>query len=99
MLVGAFGASAFGLRGGIPMEAAQTSSYRVPTLRDRIDYLYNTHSPRNVGHRCLLQRFESALDVQRLVNRGQLCESRGDNAPLDTRAIPKAPHSAFAAIS
>jgi hypothetical protein len=28
MLVGAFGASAFGLRGGIPMEAAQTSLYR-----------------------------------------------------------------------
>ena len=25
--IGAFGASAFGLRGGIPMEAAQTSSY------------------------------------------------------------------------
>ena len=30
MLVGAFGASAFGLRGGIPMEAAQTSLYRAP---------------------------------------------------------------------
>ena len=44
------------------------------------------------AHRCLLQRFESALDVQRLGNRGQLCESRRDNAPLDTRAIPKAPH-------
>ena len=35
MLVGAFGASAFGLRGGIPMEAAQTSSslYRAPESR------------------------------------------------------------------
>ena len=52
-----------------------------------------------MGHRCLLQRFESALDVKRLGNRGQLCESRRDNAPLDTRSIPKAPHSAFAAIS
>ena len=33
MLVGAFGASAFGLRGGIPMEAAQTSLYRAPESR------------------------------------------------------------------
>ena len=33
MLVGAFGASAFGLRGGIPMEAAQTSLYRAPASR------------------------------------------------------------------
>ena len=33
MLVGASGASAFGLRGGIPMEAAQTSLYRAPASR------------------------------------------------------------------
>ena len=33
MLVGAFGASAFGLRGGIPMEAAQTSLYRAHAPR------------------------------------------------------------------
>ena len=33
MLAGAFGASAFGLRGGIPMEAAQTSLYRAPASR------------------------------------------------------------------
>ena len=35
MLVGAFGASAFGLRGGIPMEpeAAQMSLYRAPASR------------------------------------------------------------------
>ena len=33
MLVRAFGASAFGLRGGIPMEAAQTSSYHAPASR------------------------------------------------------------------
>ena len=35
MLVGAFGASAFGLRGGIPMEAAQLqmSLYRAPASR------------------------------------------------------------------
>ena len=35
MLVGAFGASAFGLRGGIPMEAAQTSLYRAPAAASR----------------------------------------------------------------
>ena len=33
MLVGAFGASAFGLRGGIPMEAAQTNVYHAPASR------------------------------------------------------------------
>ena len=35
MLVGAFGASSFGLRGGIPMEAAQTIAvlYRAPSSR------------------------------------------------------------------
>ena len=33
MLVGAFGASAFGLSGGIPMEAAQTSLYHAPASR------------------------------------------------------------------
>ena len=30
MLVRAFGASAFGLHGGIPMEAAQTNVYHTP---------------------------------------------------------------------
>ena len=72
-----------------------TRLHRVPTLRDRFDYLSSTHSPRSAGRRCLLQRFESALDVQRLGNRGQLCETKRGNAPLDMRAIPKAPHSAF----
>ena len=44
MMVQAFGASAFGLRGGIPMimKAAQTNAitrlHRVPTLRDRLEY-------------------------------------------------------------
>ena len=33
MLVRAFGASAFGLRGGIPMEAAQTNVYHAPASR------------------------------------------------------------------
>ena len=47
MLVGAFGASAFGLRGGIPMEAAQTSLYRAPASRadiTRSKLLPITHS-------------------------------------------------------
>ena len=38
MLVGAFGASAFGLRGGIPMEAALTSLYRAPASRANCTY-------------------------------------------------------------
>ena len=33
MLVGTFGASEFCLRGGIPMEAAQTTLYRAPASR------------------------------------------------------------------
>ena len=33
MLVRAFGASAFGLRGGIPMEATQTNVYHAPASR------------------------------------------------------------------
>ena len=49
--------------------------------------------PRSAGRRYRLRRFESALDVQRLGNRGQLCETKRGGAPLDTRAIPKAPHS------
>ena len=48
-----------------------TRLHRVPTLRGRFDYLSSTHSPRSAGHRCLLQRFESALDVQKLGNRGK----------------------------
>ena len=36
MLVGAFGASAFGLRGGIPMEAARTNVYHAPASRSDI---------------------------------------------------------------
>ena len=36
MLVRAFGASAFGLRGGIPMEAAQTNVYHAPASRANI---------------------------------------------------------------
>ena len=76
---------------------------RVPELRDRFEYLQPTHPPRSAGRRCPLQRFESALSdtVQRPGNsyRGQLCESKRGNTPPGTRAMPKAPRGAFAAIS
>ena len=65
-----------------------TRLHRVPTLRDRFDYLSSTHSPRSAGRRCPLQRFESALGAQRLRNRGQICETKRGNAPLDIRAMP-----------
>ena len=98
MLVRAFGASAFGLRGGIPMEAAQTNVYHAPA--SRAGTMRSIRLPTiSAGLRCLLQRFESALGAQRLRNRGKICETKRSNDPLDTRAIPKAPHSAFAAIS
>ena len=88
------------LRGGIPMEAAQTNVYHapascadiMPTSRDRFEYIQPTHLRRSAGRRCLLQRLESALDAQRLGNKGQICETRRDSAPLDMRAIPKGPH-------
>ena len=44
------------------------------------------------ARRCPLQRFESALDAQRPRNRGQMCQTKRDNAPPDMLAIPKAPH-------
>ena len=77
-----------------------TSRARIaPALRDRFKYLKPAHSPRSAVHRRPLQKFESALDVQWLGNRGQPRELRRYNAPHDPRAIPKAPHGAFAAIS
>ena len=50
MPVRAFGASAFGLRGGIPMEAAQTNVYHAPASRARAGITRSirmpiTHSP------------------------------------------------------
>ena len=48
MLVGAFGASAFGLRGGIPMEAAQTNVYHAPASRAGITR--STRIPMSHGH-------------------------------------------------
>ena len=74
-----------------PMEAAQANVYHAPASRDRFKYIQFTHLRRSAGRRCLRQRLESALDAHRLRNRGQVCETRRDNVPLDMRAIPKAP--------
>ena len=83
MLVRAFGASAFGLRGGIPMhmEAAETNVYHAPEPRARITrpiripITHATHQDAR-GADTSLKKSESALDVQslRLGNRprGQL---------------------------
>ena len=50
MLVGAFGASAFGIRGGIPMymEAAQTSLYCAPAYEPPMIIVLMAY--RNSGH-------------------------------------------------
>ena len=45
MLVRAFGASAFGLRGGIPMEAAQANVYHAPASRAGITRSTSTQIP------------------------------------------------------
>ena len=47
MLVGAFGASAFGLRGGIPMEATQTNVYHDHAPASRVDITRSTRIPMN----------------------------------------------------
>ena len=106
MLARVFGARAFGLRGGIPMEATQTNVYHATASRadiaidsNTMSYCQPIHLRRSAGHRGLLQRVESALNPQRVGNRGQLCESRRGSAPLKPRAIPKAPHGTFAAVS
>ena len=62
--------------------------HRVPTLRDRFEYIQPTHLRRSAGRRCRLRRFESALDAQRLGNKGRIFETRSGNTPLDTRAGP-----------
>ena len=46
MLVRAFGASAFGLRGGIPMEAAQANVYHAPASRADITRSIQIHTIR-----------------------------------------------------
>ena len=101
-----FGASALGLRGGAHMEAAQTNVHHTPASRADItrsrSIAYNVNAcalPRQeAGRLCPLQRFESALDVQRSGSRVQLCETKRGDAPLDTRAMPKAPRGDFAAV-
>ena len=55
--------------------------------------LLSTHLWRSAGRQGPLQKFECALHAQMSGNRGKLCESRRENAPLYTRAIPKAPHA------
>ena len=65
MLVGGPSARAFGLRGGIPMAAAQTSVYRAPASRGDITRSIQMHI--SAGRRVPLQnsKFQSALDAQR----------------------------------
>ena len=107
MLVRAFGASTFGLRGGIPMEAAHTSVYHAPASCSSITRSIRIHTTYSLAKKCgvpsrrrgPLQKFQSALNAQRSGNMGQLCESRRYSAPLDTRATRKAPYAASAAIS
>ena len=59
-----------------------TRLHRATASRDRLEYMQPTHLRRSAGHRCLLQRFESAPDAHRLGN-GQICETRRDHAPLN----------------
>ena len=107
MLMRAFGASAFGLRGGIAMEAAQANVYHAlascagitGSIRIPINHSLDKKRLASAWRRCLLQRCESAVDAHRLGNMRHLCESRRGSAPLNMRATPKAPHSALAAIS
>ena len=83
MLVQALGASAFGLRGGIPMEieAAQMNVYHAPASRA------DTTRPIRIPTTHLLAKKrgppmppsearECTPDVQRVGNRGQLCETK-----------------------
>ena len=71
MLVGGPSARAFGLRirGGIPMEAAQTNVYHAPVSRastTRSIRIHTIHSlAKNRGAPRPLQKFQSALDAQR----------------------------------
>ena len=66
MLDRAFGASAFGLRGGIPMEAAETSLYRAPASRADMTRSIQIPKVRSLAKKCGASMFECARDVQRL---------------------------------
>ena len=76
MLVRVFAESAFGLRGGIPMEGDRTNVYhahasRADITRSTRTRISNNEPPTRQEARgadayiCLFQRCESALDAQR----------------------------------
>ena len=52
MLVQTFGASVFGLRGGIPMQAAQTNVYHVPASRANITRSARLHMTHSLAKKC-----------------------------------------------
>ena len=94
MLVRAFGASAFGLRGGIRMEATQTPTHvyhapapashcRVPTSRDRLEHLQPTRQEaRGTDASCKGARAHSTYKVK---GTGGAYVSRKEAAPLPIR--------------
>ena len=71
MLVGGTSVRAFGVRGGIPMDAAQARLHKAPawdadlTRSTRIRTTHSLTIARSAGRRGLLQRCESALNAQR----------------------------------
>ena len=71
MLVGGPSASVFALRGGIPMEAAQTSVYLAPashadiTRSVRIHITHSLAKKRGASRPRSKLKFQSALDAQR----------------------------------
>ena len=101
MLVGAFGASAFGLRGGVPMEAAQTSLYRAA-------FDSNTYNPLTCQEAGGIDSSFKGLRVRSACEgeeTGGKPVSRKETTLLSMRELEpyprlaKAPHGAFAAIS
>ena len=90
MLVRAFGASAFGLRGGIPMEGARANVYHARADIDRSARVPINNplakkrgAPMPPSEVCGCTR-RTKVRKQESVRRGT-CESRRDNAPLGTR--------------
>ena len=72
MRVRAFGARAFGLRRGIPMEAAQKNVYRsracIACRHHAIEL--NTYNPPTCGAPMSHSKVESALDAQNVRKQG-----------------------------
>ena len=105
MLVRAFSASAFGLRGG-RSDVAQTKVYHAPAPRTDRDISRPTRIPMNNPPAKKRWAPMPPSEVRERTRRknvrkqgGGGCEPRRDRAPINTRAIPKAPRRAFAAIS